>query len=191
MTVYKDAGEDPVSGKKTTVRFRDEPAGEAERSLIGMDYECYPAKGTYAVVDPEFFLFRGTGVRSGDRLAGIVDIEADRAYPLPGTPKNLQLVANNPTDCGGAATVSNSTYYTVKSGAGVFATGSIGWVNRALRDFPKGHPLRLPRSSTEFVKTVTSTFLTEMAAGPMGTKYPAVGNIDQFDLPATNTTGSA
>ena len=124
-------------------------------------------------------------------MAGIVDIEADRAYPLPGTPKNLQLVANSPTDCGGAATVSNSTYYTVKSGAGVFATGSIGWVNRALRGFPNGHPLRPPQESTEFVETVTGALLAEMAAGPMGAKHPAVGNIDQFDLPATNTTGSA
>jgi hypothetical protein len=191
LIVYKDAGEDPVSGKQTTVRFRDQPAGEAERSLIGMDYECYPAKGMYSVVDPEFFLFRGTGVSSGDQLAGIVDIEADRAYPLPGTPANLQIVANNPTDCGGAATISNSTYYTVKSGAGVFATGSIGWVNRALRGFPSGHPLRPPRESTEFVEAVTSTLLTEMAAGPMGAKYPANGNIADFDLPATNTTGSA
>lgn len=191
ITIYKDAGEDPVSGEKTTVRFRDDPAGKAERSLIGMDYECYPAKGVYSVVDPEFFLFRETGVSSQDQLAGIVDIEVDRAYPLPGTPKNLQIVANNPTDCGGAPSVSNSTYYSVKSGAGVFASGSIGWVNRALRGFPPGHPLRPPKNSRDFVEAVTSTLLTEMAAGPMGAKHPAVGNIDEFDLPATNTTGRA
>jgi hypothetical protein len=180
-----------VSGPETTARFRDAPDGEAERSLIGMDYECYPAKGTYVVADPGFFLFRRTGVSAGQRFAGIVDIEVDRAYPLPGTPANLQVVANSPTDCGGSASVSNSTYYTVPSGAGVFATGSIGWITRALRTFPVGDTRNSPPDAKAFVRRVTLTLMRAMAAGPMGAAHPSVGNITKFDLPTTNTTGKA
>lgn len=191
ITIYKDAAEDPVSGKRTTVRFRDDPAGEAERSLIGMDYECYPATGTYVVADPDFFLFAGTGVSRGQQFAGIVDIEVDRAYPLPGTPDNLQIVADNPTDCGGPQSVSHSTYYTVDSGAGVFATGSIGWITRAMRSFAPDDPRNSPQDAKRFVRTVTLNLLRAMAAGSLGESHPAVGNIDDFDLPTRNTTGKA
>ncbi len=191
MTIYKDAGEDPVNGKNTTVRYRDDPAAEAERSLIGMDYECFPAVGTYVVADPDFFLFQGTNVTEGQRFDGIVNIEVDRAYPLPGTPKNLQIVANNPTDCGGSPSVSNSTYYTTDSGAGVFAAGSIGWITRGLGSFAASDPRNAPEGAKRFVRKVTANLLNEMAAGPMGAKHPAEGNIEDFDLPKTNTTGKA
>ena len=177
--VHKSADEDPVGGAEATDRFREGDAA-AERSLIGMDYECYPATGTYTVVEPGFFLFRGTDTaRTYDEL---VEIEVDRAYPLPGTPKNLQVVANSPTDCAGTATVSNSTYYSTRSGAGVFAVGTMGWVLRALRG-------DAPPATTRFARTVTANLLREMMAGPMGQRHPARPNLDRFDLPTTNTTG--
>lgn len=177
--IYKDSGEDPVQGADTTDRFREGNAA-AERSLIGMDYECYPATGTYTVTDPDFFLFRGANT---DRTyGGLVTIEVDRAYPLPGTPDNLQIVANSPTDCDGTPTVSNSTYYSVRSGAGVFAVGTMGWVLKGLRG-------DAPPATTRFVRRVTTNLLRQMAAGPMGLEHPAVGNLAKFDLPSTNTTG--
>jgi hypothetical protein len=191
MTIYKDASEDPVQGRRTTARFRDPPDGEAERSLIGMDYECYPAKGTFVVSDPDFFLFRGSGLRQGQRLDGIVDIEVDRAYPLPGTPSNLRIVANSPTDCGGVMSVANTTYYSTESGAGVFATGSIGWITRAMRTFAPGDARNSPRESKRFVRSTTTRLLESMAAGPMGKRFPAVGNIDDFELLPRNITGKA
>jgi hypothetical protein len=120
-----------------------------------------------------------------------VDIEVDRAYPLPGTPANLQVVANSPTDCGGVQSVSNSTYYSTESGAGVFATGSIGWITRAMRDFADGDSRNSPPDAKRFVRTVTATLLRQMLSGPMGRQNPAVGNLGDFDLPRVNTTGKA
>lgn len=180
--VFKSADEDPESGQQATARFRDGPQGEAERTLVGMDYECYPATGTYTIADPDFFLFSGAGTaRTYD---GLVDIEVDRAYPLPGTPKNLQVVASSPTDCNAVATVSNSTYYTTDSGAGVFAVGTMGWVLRALRG-------GTPAPTNRFAEKVTANLLLEMMRGRMGESHPAQPNLDKFDLPTQNTTGAA
>ena len=178
--IYKSADEDPEGEVKDTDRFR-ESVGAAERSLVGMDYECYPAVGTYQVATPGFFLFRGADTSVG--YQELVAIEVDRAYPLPGTPDNLQVVANSPTDCAGAATVSNSTYYSAASGAGVFAVGTMGWVLRGLRG-------DAPPATTRFTRQVTSNLLRAMMAGPMGRAHPSRSNIGRFDLPRTNTTGS-
>ena len=183
-TIYKSADEDPVSGEESTARFRDAPNPAPERALVGQEYECYPATGTYTVTDPKFFAFAGTGVKKGGTVPAILDVEVDRAYPGRPTPKNLQIVSYSPTDCAGSPTVSTSTYYTHKSGAGVFSTGTMGWVLRGLRA-EKGTPER------EFTSVVTLNVLRTMAAGQMGATYPSESNIKDFDLPRFNTTGAA
>jgi hypothetical protein len=190
MTIYKAADEDPVHGPTTTARWRDDPDPEPERSLIGMDYECFPASGMFTVSDPKFFLFDGTGVSRGDTFPLVTGIEVDRAYPLPGTPDNLQIVADSPTTCADTQSVSTTTYYSAKSGAGVFATGSIAWIVRAMRTFPTGDPRHVPQQSATFVEQVTLNLWRAMLAGRMGQTHPAVGNIDDYDLARTNTTGT-
>ena len=158
--------------------------------MIGMDYECFPASGMFTVSDPMFFLFDGTDVSRGDTFPLVTGIEVDRAYPLPGTPDNLQIVADNPTTCADTQSVSTTTYYSAKSGAGVFATGSIAWIVRAMRTFPTGDPRHVPQQSATFVEQVTLNLWRAMLAGRMGQAHPAVGNIDDFDLARTNTTGT-
>ncbi|NUR94878.1 MAG: hypothetical protein HOV67_06400, partial [Kribbellaceae bacterium] len=119
---YKDARLDPVhNAPGTTVNWRQNPFPDPENSLVGMLYECFPATGAFTVRDPDFFLFAGTGARANSAYPGLVGNEADRAYPISGTPANLQVVAHSPTTCAKRRTFSDSTYYTVKSGAGVFA----------------------------------------------------------------------
>ncbi|MEZ5115717.1 MAG: DUF6605 domain-containing protein [Candidatus Nanopelagicales bacterium] len=168
--VYKSAAEDPVLGDQVTSRFRDGPTALPERELVGMDYDCFPASGTYTVTDPDFFLFAGTG--SQLTFPDLVAVEVDHVSALPGTPETLQVVASNPTMCGPTATVSNSTYYTTDSGAGVFAVGTMGWVLRGLRG------KAVPRS-TRFARSVTERLLLEMMAGPMGARHPARPTLSQ------------
>ncbi len=177
---YKEPA-DPQHGPQTTVRFRDAPHPEAERSLVGMDYECYPATGRYEVVADDFFLFAGAVPKAS--LPDLVAVEVDRAYPLPGTPRNLQVVANSPTDCAGTPTLSNSTYYSTRAGAGVFAVGTMGWVLHGLRP-------GAPSVTRRFVGTVTARLFQQMLAGPMGERHPARPNLNRFDLARDNTTGT-
>jgi hypothetical protein len=182
MEIYKDGAADPASGKASTIRFRD--LGRGENRMTGMLYECFPATGDYTVLNPDFFLFQGTGATKGSTYPDIIAVEVDRAYPVASTPRPLEVVALSPTRCGDARTVSTSTYYTVPSGAGVFSVGSIGWIFRGMSR------KTTPRTAT-FVRKVTSTLLREMAKGPMGATHPATDNLKKLGLKTVNTTGSA
>jgi len=182
--IYKSAAEDPVGGAESTARFRDPPRGLTERELIGQQYECFPATGKFTIATPRFFGFAGTNVQKGDTIPAILDIEVDRAYPGGPTPKNLEVVAASPTKCDGAATTSTATYYTHSSGAGVFSTGTMGWVLRGLRD-------SAPTRAFDFTSKVTLNIMNAMISGQMGAQFPASPNLDRFDLPKRNTTGKA
>ena len=183
---YKDARLDPRhNAPDTTMNWRQKPFPNPENSLTGMLYECHPAKGAFTVHEPNFFLFAGTGAKAGSAYPGLVGNEADRAYPIQGTPANLQVVAHSPTTCDARHTFSDATYYTVKSGAGVFATGTIEWVRALQRPDPE---YGVGPASVAFAQKVTLNLFAALAAGPMGRTHPAVGNLPGVhDLPTTST----
>ncbi|HZX02797.1 N,N-dimethylformamidase beta subunit family domain-containing protein [Kribbella sp.] len=185
---YKDAGLDPVhNAPDTTVNWRQYPFPDPENSLVGMLYECFPASGAFTVREPGFFLFAGTGAKAGSAYPGLVGNEADRAYPIKGTPANLQVVAHSPTTCAKRHTFSDATYYTVKSGAGVFATGTIEWVRALQGPDPK---YGVGPASVAFAQKVTLNLFTALAAGPMGRTHPAVGNLAGVHNLASTSTGT-
>lgn len=186
---YKSAARDPVKGDaSTTVMWRSDPKPSAENSLTGMLYECFPAQGALVVNDPGFFLFRGTGATKGARYAGLVGTEIDRAYPIPGTPDNLQVVAHSPVACGSnKQTFSDVTYYSTRSGAGVFAVGSMLWSYGVRGPISK---YGIDTRSVSFVRSVTANLFAAMAAGPMGKAHAAKGNLASLDAPASTATGT-
>ncbi|HET8767496.1 MAG TPA: N,N-dimethylformamidase beta subunit family domain-containing protein, partial [Pedococcus sp.] len=186
---YKDAALDPVRwSRATTVHWREQPDPDPENSLTGMLYECYPATGALVVRTPGFFLFRGTGVSAGTRVPGLAGTEVDRAYPIAGTPANLQVVAHSPVRCGPLRrTWSDMTYYTTPSGAGVVSTGTMLWV-RALRGPDASHGITA--QGVAFVRTVTDTLLAAMAAGPMGLTDPSVPNLAGLHASPWTSTGT-
>jgi hypothetical protein len=186
---YKSAAQDPVTNDaSTTAKWREDPLPMAENSLLGMLYECFPARGALVVTDPRFFLFSRTGARKGTGYAGLVGTEIDRAYPVPGTPDNLQVVAHSPVICGNSTwTHSDVTYYSTGSGAGVFAVGTMLW-STALRgtSLTSGIDTR----SVAFARRVTANLLAAMATGPMGIAHPARGNLASLNAPAGSYTGT-
>ncbi|NPD03243.1 hypothetical protein HN031_00875 [Nocardioides sp. zg-1308] len=187
MVGYRhDAHADPVrptGSEDTTARFRDPPVPRPEHDLVGMQYECYPVDTDYVVASPGWWGFRGTGVRRGDRVAGLVGGEADRVYPDERLPRPMQVLSHSPYACRGVATSAQSVYYTAPSGAGVFSAGTLRWgcamVDRCER--PLGAATR------RFTQTVTGTLVREFARGPVGERHPARDNVADFDLPLANT----
>ncbi|MGZ0147093.1 N,N-dimethylformamidase beta subunit family domain-containing protein [Kribbella sp. WER1] len=186
---YKDASLDPLKNNaQTTAKWRSKPDPRPENSLTGMLYECFPAVGSFTVRDPGFFLFAGTRAAKGTTYPGLVATEVDRAYPIPGTPKNLQVVAHSPITCGPSIrTFSDATYYTMPSGAGVFDTGSMNWVP-SLHGPNSKHSLTM--REVTFARTVTVNLLRGMAAGPLGRTHPAVGDLATLGASASTSTGS-
>jgi hypothetical protein len=168
---------------EASAQFRQAPVPHPEHDLLGMQYECYPVDTDYVIATPGWWGFRGTGVRRGHHVVGLVGPEADRVYPDGLLPRPLQVLSHSPYSCRGVATSSQSVYYTAPSGAGVFNAGTLRWgcslVDRCDR--------RLGTATARFTRAVTGTVLREFARGPVGERHPARDNVDDFGLSTVNT----
>jgi hypothetical protein len=187
MICYKDAAIDPLSGKDnadTTQQWRDAPDPRPESVLTGVFYECNPVSAPYVVYDPSSWIFAGTGAYRGERFNGMVGPEYDRLNPAVPYPRPIQVLAHSPLTCDGVATFSDSAYYTVSSGAAVFASGTMRWVC-AMRGPHCGHGVGW--AAERFVDRATQNLLRAFAAGPAGRAHPANDNIARLrppDIPA-------
>lgn len=180
---YKAAALDPLSGKdnaQTTQQWRDPPDPRPESVITGVFYECNPVSAPWVVYDPSSWIFAGTGAYKGERFPGMVGPEYDRLNPAVPFPRPLQVLAHSPLTCDGFSTYSDSAYYTVASGAGVFASGTMRWVC-AMRGPSCGHGLT--RAAELFVDRATANLLRAFAAGPAGRPHPARDNVAQVKPP--------
>ena len=181
---YKVAGIDPLFGKDdadTTQQWRDPPDPRPESVITGVFYECNPVSTPWVVYDPSNWIFAGTGAYKGERFPGMVGPEYDRLNPAVPFPRPMQVLAHSPLTCDGFSTYSDSVYYTVASGAGVFAAGTMRWVC-AMRGPSCGHGLTL--AAERFVDRATQNLLRAFAAGPAGRTHPAQDNLAQVKPPS-------
>jgi hypothetical protein len=181
---YKDAAIDPLYGTdnaETTQQWRDPPDPRPESVITGVFYECNPVSAPYVVYDPSSWIFAGTGARQGERFPGLVGPEYDRLNPAVPFPRPMQVLAHSPLTCHGFSTFSDSAYYTVKSGAGVFASGTMRWVC-AMRGPRCGHGLTW--AAERFVDRATQNLLRAFAAGPAGLAHPARDNLARLKPPS-------
>jgi hypothetical protein len=180
---YKDATIDPLYGKDnadTTQQWRDQPDPRPESVLTGVFYECNPVSAPYVVYDPSSWIFAGTGAYQGERFNGMVGPEYDRLNPAVPYPRQIQVLAHSPLTCDGISSFSDSAYYTVSSGAGVFASGTMRWVC-AMRGPHCGHGVGY--AAELFVDRVTENLLRAFANGPAGRTHPAHGNVARLKPP--------
>jgi len=180
---YKVAAIDPLYGKDnadTTQQWRDAPDPRPESVITGVLYECNPVSAPWVVYDPSSWIFAGTGAHKGERFAGLVGPEYDRLNPSVPFPRSMQVLAHSPLTCDGFSTFSDSAYYTVASGAGVFSSGTMRWVC-AMRGPYCGHGLT--RAAERFVDRATQNLLRAFAAGPAGRSHPAQDNVARVKPP--------
>jgi hypothetical protein len=167
---YKSQREDPLSSADNadvTVDWRDPPNNNPESQLIGDFYQCNPVRAAMVVVDPDNWLFAGSGATAGQKLPDVVGSEYDRYDPTVPGPANVEILTHSPLRCHGNADFSDATYYSAPSGAGVFAAGTIDWVGHidthCLPDNCAGRVLG----------KVMENLLTVFAAGPAGSVHPS------------------
>jgi hypothetical protein len=175
---YKDAAIDPMYHKDkaaTTQNWRDPPDPRPESVITGVFYECNPVSAPYVVYDPKNWIFAGTGVRKGTRFPGMVGPEYDRVNPAVPFPKPLEVLAHSPLTCGGVSTYADSAYYTVPSGAGVFAAGTMRWTCAMRGPALCGHGLT--SAAKRFADRATQNLFKAFDAGPAGRKHPARSNL--------------
>ncbi len=137
IVCYKSAALDPLYGRdnaNVTVEWRQPPLNRPENALVGIMYTdwtypptAWPWRVTGAgASDP---LMAGTGLRPGDAYGcNLVGYEFDHIFYNGQTPAGLHVLAQSYADGQDSGpSASQTTYYIARSGALVFASGSIYW----------------------------------------------------------------
>ncbi|WP_377269740.1 N,N-dimethylformamidase beta subunit family domain-containing protein [Peterkaempfera sp. SMS 1(5)a] len=192
VVCYKaDYRDDPyyAHGNRALVTndFRRDPAPDPESSLTGVLYEGYPTEAPYVVTRPDHWVFAGTGVRAGDSFKALVGVEYDRVTPEAPTPRPLEVLAHSPLVCNGTRSHSDSAYGAHPGGSGLFATGTMRWVESLDASGPGRHGVRhgMDGRTGAFTTRVTENVLRVFAAGPAGRTHPADDNLHQvYGAPA-------
>ena len=180
-SAYREDPRYPRSPALVTNDYRREPAPDPESALTGVLYEGYPAEAPYVVTRPDHWAFQGTGVHAGDSFAHLVGIEYDRVTPSAPTPRPIEIVAHSPLVWNGSPSHSDTAYYTAPSGAGVFATGTMRWVEsldatgRSVQGVRHGFDAR----TGAFTTRTTENILRAFASGPAARTHPASDNLHQ------------
>ncbi|WP_257033876.1 N,N-dimethylformamidase beta subunit family domain-containing protein [Streptomyces sp. Ag109_G2-15] len=150
-----------------TTDYRSPPAADPESSLTGVLYEGYPVDAPYVVHAADHWLYDGTGVRPGDAFPHLVGVEYDRVTPVSPVPGSLEITAHSPVVCVGRPSHSDSAYYTAAGGAGVFATGTMRWVEGLLAGTGElGRDHGMDGRTRAFVTRTTENLLRTFAQGP-------------------------
>jgi hypothetical protein len=177
VVCYKtDYHVDPYLAKHPTMAttdFRTGPGADPESSMTGVIYEGFPTDAPFVVEQPDHWVFAGTGVRKGTSFPHLVGVEYDRVDPAFRPPSPIEVVAHSPLVCNGRHSHSDAAYYTVASGAGVFASGTMRWVEGLMaggRDDGRDHGMNA--AAAAFVARVTENVLRAFAAGPAGRLRP-------------------
>ena len=129
---YKSFSEDPTSRTdppEATPDWRQPPYPRPESVLTGNYYSCFPGWADLVDADPDNWLLQGL-VGDGEKLTGVVGIEYAKVNLSVPTPRPIEVLFHSPVLCGTThqREFSDAVYYTTPSGAGVFSTGTQGWV---------------------------------------------------------------
>jgi hypothetical protein len=156
-----------------TTDYRLPPAADPESSMTGVIYEGYPVDAPYVIHEPDHWLYAGTGAYRGQSFDHLVGVEFDRVnlgYP---TPRPIEVLAHSPVINEGQPDHSDTAYYTTSSGAGVFASGTMRWVESMMAGKRgDGNDHNISPQAGDFVTKVNTNLLIAFAKGPAREHYP-------------------
>lgn len=183
LVICFKAAVDPITGTHPELRsthFRSLARPLPESWVVGVQYSGLGADAPFRVYRPDFFAFAHTGARLGSVYPGLVGQEIDTVNPGTHSPPTLEIVGRSLATCHEVPCLSEATYYTVPSGAAVWAAGTDGWVNALGADILR---LGVTPATRAFVQEVTDNLLLEFARGPAGRAHPARPNVTAADGP--------
>ena len=174
---YRKADADPITAEdplQSTVQWRNAPLNQPESELIGVQYFAAGVTAAMKLVNTDNWVFAGVDLSAGRTLRKLITIEADGLGPISREPENLEVLASSPVQFKESKYNHAMTYYSADSGAGVFATGTIGWIH-ALDTSTWGDD-----KVSGVVRGVTTNVLQAFAAGPTGAIHPSTGNANRY-----------
>ena len=186
---YRNSAEDPLNGHGNPLdvtgnTFDNPPTSWSEIPFVGEIYAGFlnGANNTpFVVSDASSWLMRGTGLRNGDKLGGVISSDIDHLDLSGGSsaqsdvvghsPVPLSLAYTNQGDWNGV-TYSDFVYHTnPTSHAGVIDTGTVNWI-WAMDSCIATHP-SCPDNK---VQTITGNILRVFGSGPAGLTQPVIAN---------------
>jgi hypothetical protein len=186
---YRSTQEDPLNGKGNPLdvtgnTFSSPPTSLSPVPFTGELYSGY-LNGTnnvpFVVADGNAWAFKGTGLKTGSQLPGVVMSDIDHLSFADGSPKNIQVFGHSPIPENQLFTAegiwngfsySDMTYYTDPAGnAGVINTGTVNWIN-AMSSCITG-PTGCLSSK---VQQITGNIFALFGKGPAGLSTPSVPN---------------
>jgi hypothetical protein len=190
---YRDARADPLDGKASPLQvtgntWGSPPANWPESYFVGEMYAGFLEPGrlvSLVVTDASSWAYRGTGLRDGAAVPGVIGMDVDHFYAAMIHPVNVQVLAHSPippdmgqTDIG--AFYSDMTYYTDRHGrAGVLDTGTTNWIPALAHDRSGCGARRRPAGShcaSAVIQRITGNILRVFGAGPAGRLHPSIAN---------------
>ncbi|MBI3685872.1 MAG: hypothetical protein HY241_00790 [Actinobacteria bacterium] len=166
---YKSSADPIADPAQVTTQWGELPSNDPGSSLVGTTYGCNVVKDDMVAVDPTSWLTRDI-VHAGQRLPAMVGTEYDRVLPDRMTPHPIQVLFHSPLICRGVPDHSDVAYYTTRSGAGVFSSGTNVWVCALQNACADGYG---GPGAGPVVVAITTRLLTVFGQGPAGTRYPA------------------
>jgi hypothetical protein len=164
----------PKNDYLVTTRWRNKPVSLPEDALLGVMFETFQVNADIVIdrTAPNWLL-AGTQLSMDDnkisaqannkqplqeiRLVGLLGYEVDRMFG--NAPTNTVRIAHSPYKYNSGTRYSDMTIYTTKSGAKVFATGSMQW-SWGLDDF--NAPQLRPSVLSTDAQAMTHNILTQM-----------------------------
>ena len=174
---YRTADDDPMTAQdplQSTVQWRNAPLNQPESALIGVQYFAAGVTASMKLVNTDNWVFAGVDLLTGRSLRKLVTIEADGLGPPNVEPENLEVLASSPVVFKNSKYNHAMTYYSAESGAGVFATGTIGWINAL--DATAWDDEKV----SAVVRGITTNVLQAFATGPAGVAHPSVSNASRY-----------
>jgi hypothetical protein len=182
ITCYRRADLDPITATQpwaATVQWGSASPADAPSRVVGLAYgHIVAAPADYVVVSPDNWIYRGTGLRAGDRLKALVGQEYD-TYTGTNVPPGVSIVARSPvrpdlneelSEAGTRAEsadagLHHASVYTASSGAVIFAAGTMQW-SWALDDWgrPTFKGVRTPVDRR--VQQITRNVLRRLGGAP-------------------------
>jgi hypothetical protein len=186
---YRDSTADPLNGtgdpmQVTGNTFASPPTNLPPESLTGELYSGYlngAANVPFVVADSTGWVFKGTGLKTGSQLPGVIMSDIDHISGSSLMPPNIQILGHSPIPLGlvytnegtwGGYTYSDMTYYTdPTSMAGVLDTGTVNWIYSMT-----SCTATTPGCAAAEVQKITGNMLWLFGQGPAGASTPSVAN---------------
>jgi hypothetical protein len=186
---YRDPAEDPLTGKASPLQvtantWGSPPTDWPEFDFVGDTYAGFLEPGLavgFRVADASSWVFRGTGLRNGSVIPGVIASDVDKFDKAWGQPRDDQILGHSPiparlgqTSIG--AFFSDMTYYTdPRGGAGVLDTGTNNWIPALGHDHHGCHS-RSGICAASVLQRITGNILRAFGQGPAARVHLSVAN---------------